>query len=85
MTGLADDELKALLQKLSEQAAHEVPAVLSASEVETVRRMIKVFLTAEAMGTAFGFLKKVAIWVAAIGTGYVAFRAGVLEWLGIDK
>ena len=77
-----DEQLRAQIERLS-QSDDDGNVILKKDEAIILREVVRAWVTAKALGRAAGILKKIAIWIVAVIAGYAAFKAGVLDWLGL--
>lgn len=52
-------------------------------EIELLREMIAVWRGVKAMRFVLGSLKQIGIWIMAFSAFVIAFRSGLLDWLGV--
>lgn len=75
------DEDAKLLEKLKSVIEADGNLSLNASEIKIAKRMIKIFIAFEALGELGSFIKTILLWIGAIIGSWLAFKAGIIDWL----
>lgn len=82
-----DDERSAIEQL--EQRVHELKQGFDArrdwtsAEIEALDAMISMWRGFKALGFLMGSVKTIIIWIGVFAAALIAFRSGILDWLGL--
>ena len=80
MTNHTDEEAN-ILKKLTDAFEDGTLNAFSKEEIDVLRRMVKVFMAFEVLGTIGGMIKTVLLWFGVIITSWIAIKGGVIAWI----
>lgn len=77
-------EKEELFDKL-EQMIKEVDGKFSEEETNTIKKMVKIYLAFEVLGSIGKVIKTTLLWFATMIGLYVAAKSNLIAWIGALK
>lgn len=81
MDSKTSEDVVAALSRLNAQIESKEITIFSETEAQSLKRVAAFWCQLEAVASLGATAGGVFRWVVGLGIAYVAFKAGVLEWL----